>query len=74
MKKFKIFVIINWFYHKYIILNFKENFQKIYVIYFFKLKMILNYKKMFFSVIFLFGLNYLICNSPLFFKCQILKI
>ncbi|AAL93636.1 unknown [Fusobacterium nucleatum subsp. nucleatum ATCC 25586] len=26
MKKFKIFVIINWFYHKYIILNFEENF------------------------------------------------
>ncbi|AAL95534.1 unknown [Fusobacterium nucleatum subsp. nucleatum ATCC 25586] len=68
MKKFKIFVIINWFYHKYIILNFKENFQKIYVIYFFKLKMTLNYKKMFFSVIFLFGLNYLICNSPSFFS------
>ncbi|AAL94727.1 hypothetical protein C7Y58_05710 [Fusobacterium nucleatum subsp. nucleatum ATCC 25586] len=30
--------------------------------------MTLNYKKMFFSVIFLLGLNYLICNSPLFFK------
>ena len=34
----KKFVIINWFYHKYIILNFEENFQKIYVIYFLNLK------------------------------------
>ncbi|AVQ23890.1 hypothetical protein C4N14_10390 [Fusobacterium nucleatum subsp. nucleatum ATCC 23726] len=30
--------------------------------------MTLNYKKMFFSVIFLFGLNYLICNSPILLK------
>ncbi|AVQ22987.1 hypothetical protein C4N14_04950 [Fusobacterium nucleatum subsp. nucleatum ATCC 23726] len=26
----------------------------------------LNYKKLFFSIFFLLGLNYLICNSPLF--------
>ncbi|AVQ22714.1 hypothetical protein C4N14_03200 [Fusobacterium nucleatum subsp. nucleatum ATCC 23726] len=27
----------------------------------------LNYKKLFFSIFFLLGLNYLICNSPLSF-------
>ncbi|ALF25781.1 hypothetical protein RN95_04750 [Fusobacterium nucleatum subsp. nucleatum] len=30
MKKFKIFVIINWFYHKYIILNFNELLKDFY--------------------------------------------